>query len=46
MALQWKDEFTDQNISKYGGMSLDHFIPWSFVLHNEIWNLYPMYKNL
>ncbi len=41
-----KDEFTDQNISKYGGMSLDHFIPWSFVLHNEIWNLYPMYKNI
>ena len=27
-------------------MSLDHFIPWSFVLHNEIWNLYPMYKNI
>ena len=41
-----RDEFTDQNIAKYGGMSLDHFIPWSFVLHNEIWNLYPMYKNI
>ena len=41
-----EEEFTDQNIVKYGGMSLDHFIPWSFVLHNEIWNLYPMYKNI
>ena len=39
-------EFTDKNLQAYGGMSIDHFIPWSFVLHNEIWNLYPMYKNI
>lgn len=39
-------EFTHENLETYGGMSLDHFIPWSFVLHNEIWNLYPMYRNI
>lgn len=39
-------EFTQENLQAYGGMSIDHFIPWSFVLHNEIWNLYPMYKNI
>mgnify|MGYP001008416568 FL=1 len=39
-------EFTEENLHVYGGMSIDHFIPWSFVLHNEIWNLYPMYKNI
>lgn len=39
-------EFTDKNYETYGGLSIDHFIPWSFVLHNEIWNLYPMFKNI
>ena len=24
---------------------LDHFIPWSFVLHNQIWNLIPLSQN-
>lgn len=39
-------EFTEENLRDNGGMSIDHFILWSFVLHNEIWNLYPMYKNM
>lgn len=39
-------EFTQENLQANGGMSIDHFIPWSFVLHNEIWNLYPMYRNI
>jgi 5-methylcytosine-specific restriction endonuclease McrA len=39
-------EFTEENLHAYGGMSIDHFIPWSLVLHNDIWNLYPMYKNI
>lgn len=24
-----------------GGFHLDHFIPWSFLCHNELWNLIP-----
>lgn len=38
--------FTEQNINEYGGLSIDHFIPWSFVLHDEIWNLAPSFKNI
>lgn len=27
-------------------MSIDHFIPWRFVLHDEMWNLVPTFKNI
>jgi len=27
-------------------MSLDHFIPWSFVLHDRLWNLAPVSKSI
>jgi len=36
--------FNAANITQLGGVSIDHFIPWSFVLHNEIWNLCPCFK--
>lgn len=39
-------EFTVENFNKYGVMSIDHFIPWSFVLHDEMWNLVPTFKNI
>jgi hypothetical protein len=39
-------ELTEENCRNYGAFSVDHFIPWSFVLHNEIWNLYPSFKNI
>lgn len=38
-------EFTEKNFRENGGLSIDHFIPWRFVRHNEIWNLYPMFRN-
>lgn len=28
-----------------GPLSIDHFVPWSFVLHDEAWNLTPMFRN-
>ena len=34
------------NFKKHGEMSIDHFIPWSFVLHDELWNLVPTFKNI
>lgn len=34
------------NFNKYGDISIDHFIPWSFVLHDELWNLIPTFKNI
>lgn len=39
-------EFNEENYKKYGGLSIDHYIPWSFVLHDEKWNLIPTFKNI
>lgn len=39
-------EFNDINFREYGVLSIDHFIPWSFVLHDEMWNLVPTFKNI
>lgn len=41
-----KNFFSMGNIKKYGDISIDHFIPWSFVLHDELWNLTPTFKNI
>jgi len=35
-----------KNFDKEGSLSIDHFIPWSFVLHDEFWNLTPSFKNI
>lgn len=35
-----------ENFALYGELSIDHFIPWSFVLHDELWNLIPTFKNV
>lgn len=40
------EEFNQENINKYGVMSIDHFIPWSFIMHDEMWNLLPSFKNI
>ncbi len=40
-----RDIFTGQptQLRKY---DIDHFIPWSFVMNNELWNLMPMDSSL
>lgn len=40
------NEFNDVNYEKFGVLSVDHFIPWSFVLHDKMWNLTPTFKNI
>lgn len=37
--------FTAENFERFGALSIDHFIPWRYVLHDEFWNLTPMFKN-
>ena len=37
--------FTADMFEERGPLSIDHFIPWSFVLHDEAWNLVPMFRN-
>lgn len=39
-------DFTETNYNDYGVLSIDHFIPWSFVLHDQMWNLVPTFKNI
>lgn len=38
--------FNEENYNLHGSLSIDHFIPWSFVLHDQIWNLLPTFKNI
>ena len=39
------DVFKDTPIEK-GRYDIDHFIPWSFVMNDELWNLMPMDSSL
>lgn len=39
-------ELRSENYSKYGSLSIDHFIPWSFVMHDELWNLTPTFTTV
>ena len=39
------DVFKDELIQK-GAYDVDHFIPWSFVMNDELWNLMPMNSSL
>lgn len=36
----------NKNFSEHGNMSIDHFIPWSFVLHDQMWNLTPTFQKI
>lgn len=38
--------FNRMNYDELGEMSIDHFIPWSFVSHDEFWNLCPTFNNI
>ncbi len=40
-----EDVFTKDLINTYG-FDVDHFIPFSFVMNDELWNLMPMDSNL
>jgi hypothetical protein len=35
-----------KQIITFSNLSLDHFIPWSFVAHDQIWNIIPTPKNV
>ena len=40
-----QDVFTDNTINR-NQYEVDHFIPWSFVMNDELWNLMPMDASL
>ena len=43
----WKNAFIDiYSLSPlYDDFSIDHFLPWSFVVHDSLWNLTPVEKS-
>jgi hypothetical protein len=38
--------YADTIITKDDAISIDHFIPWSYVAHDELWNLSPTTRSL
>ena len=40
------EPFDDAGFAKLGPMGVDHFIPWSFVLHDEPWDLAPTFRDV
>ena len=40
-----RDVFTDDQIA-VNDYDVDHFVPWSFVMNDELWNLMPMDSSL
>ena len=43
---QFEDIYSGQLIDNQNKISIDHFIPWSFVLHDKLWNLVPTFKRI
>lgn len=40
------DIYSRKLIDIESSLSIDHFIPWSFVLHDEMWNLIPTTRSI
>lgn len=40
------DCFNTYILSDLTNLSIDHFLPWSFVTHDKLWNLHPIEKNI
>lgn len=38
--------YTGEILHEMKGCDLDHFMPWSFVAHNQLWNLVPTEKSI
>ena len=41
-----EDIYSGKSIGRNSSISIDHFIPWSFVLHDKLWNLVPTFKDI
>ena len=39
------DIYSDKDLSNIS-ISIDHFVPWSYVAHDELWNLTPTTRNI
>ena len=39
-------EIYGNTLLNHKNISIDHFVPWSYVAHDEFWNLHPTTKNI
>ena len=39
-------EIYDESVLMENDISIDHFVPWSYVAHDEMWNLNPTTKSI
>lgn len=46
MKLQPIYEIYGHNPLRENEISIDHFVPWSYVAHDELWNLHPTTRNI
>ncbi|MEN1761432.1 HNH endonuclease domain-containing protein [Anoxynatronum sibiricum] len=46
MDIYTKRPMTSQHTLELGEISIDHFVPWSFVQHDLVWNLIPTFKRI
>lgn len=46
MKLQPIYEIYGHNPLSENEISIDHFVPWSYVAHDELWNLHPTTRNI
>ena len=44
-APELRDIYGDNRLSEIK-VSIDHFVPWQYVAHDELWNLHPTTKNI
>ncbi len=41
-----KDIYSKSLLSDANSISIDHFVPWQYVAHDELWNLHPTTKSI
>ena len=46
LSLEPVHEIYGDNILTENDLSIDHFVPWSYVAHDEMWNLNPTTKSI
>lgn len=39
-------EIYEEHLMKDEAISIDHFVPWQYVAHDELWNLHPTTKSI
>ena len=38
--------FSDLSFGDFNTLSLDHYLPWSYITHDKLWNLHPVEKSV